>query len=72
MVTIHFRLRELDAVELTLTTPQPLADILAQCSAKVGIELGGVITVRDGQVLTAQSLVEDGDELEVFPAISGG
>jgi sulfur carrier protein ThiS len=45
---------------------------LLQCRSLTGIEIGGVIAIRQGQVITKNSIVEDGDEIDIFPAISGG
>lgn len=72
MVTVNFKLSEAGSVRLDIAGPEKLEQVLEQCAARAGIELGGVIAVRNGRVITVQNLVADGDEIDVFPAISGG
>lgn len=46
------------------------------CSTLTGIELGGIIAIRNGKghgkVIKENTVVEDGDEIDIFPAIFGG
>jgi sulfur carrier protein ThiS len=72
MVIINFKMTDIGRVEVAVEKQQPLASILLQCSKMTGIKIGGVIAVRQGQVITKSSIVEDGDEIDIFPAISGG
>lgn len=72
MVTLHFRLYGIGSVHIDTAGPEKLEDILKRCAAEAGVELGGVIAIRDGKVLPVQDLVQDEDVIEVFPAISGG
>lgn len=72
MVTVNFKLSDVGSVQLDIGGPEKLEQVLEQCAALAGIELGGVITVRSGRVITGRTLVEDSDEIDVFPAISGG
>jgi sulfur carrier protein ThiS len=72
MVIINFKMTDIGRVEVAVEKQQPLAAILLQCSKMTGIKIGGVIAVRQGQVITKSSIVEDGDEIDIFPAISGG
>jgi sulfur carrier protein ThiS len=72
MVIIDFKMTDIGRVEVAVEKQQPLEMVLLQCSKLTGIEIGGVIAVRQGQVITKNSIVEDGDEIDVFPAISGG
>lgn len=72
MVAIAFRLSEVGRVELTLTGPERWESILQRCIAKSGVDPGAVISVRRGTVLSNDDLIEDNDEVDVFPAISGG
>lgn len=43
-----------------------------KCAAKATIQLGGIIAIRNGSVIQKSDLVENGDEIDIFPAISGG
>lgn len=57
---------------MPLSKQETLATVLQQCRRQAGIEFGGIIAVRCGKVMTKSDLVLDGDEIDVFPAISGG
>ena len=72
MVTINFKLSDIGRIELGLKKHETLETVLQQCIAQAGFELGGIIAVREGKVLKKTDLVEDQDEIDVFPAISGG
>ncbi|MGB3221900.1 MAG: hypothetical protein WBB23_03785 [Desulforhopalus sp.] len=72
MVIVNFKMTDIGRVEVAVEKQQPLATVLLQCSNLTGIEIGGVIAIRQGQVITKESIVECGDEIDVFPAISGG
>jgi molybdopterin converting factor small subunit len=72
MVIVNFKLTDIGRIETSLGKPETLATVLQQCRRQSGIELGGIIAVRCGQVITINDLVRDGDEIDVFPAISGG
>lgn len=72
MVTVNFKLFEIGRIEVSIEKHETLATLLRHCTAQAGIELGGIIAIRKGKVLKKNDLVEDGDEIDVFPAISGG
>jgi sulfur carrier protein ThiS len=72
MVIINFKLTDVGRVEVAVEKQQTLEMILLECSRLTGREPGGVIAIRQGKVITRTSIVEDGDEIDVFPAISGG
>lgn len=72
MVTVTFRLSEAGTIKLKLTEPQPLETVLKKCAETANIELGGFIAIRDGKVITAETLVAENDTIDVFPALSGG
>ena len=72
MVTFNFRLTARGKVQFPLAGPEKLEIALQQCAAGEGIRLGGYIAVRKGTVVAADDLIEDGDDIDVFPAISGG
>lgn len=72
MVTVIFRLSEVGRVELTLSVSERWESVLQRCRVQTGVDPGAVIAVRRGTVLGKDDLVEDGDDVDVFPAISGG
>lgn len=72
MVGINFRLTDVGRVEIAVEGSEPLETVLRRCSVECGVALDGIIAIRNGRVLQEGSLVMDGDEIDIFPAISGG
>ncbi len=72
MVKVNFKLSDLDSVSLTIIESEKLKDLLERVSQKYGVELGDFIAIRGGKVITKDDLVLDNDEIDLFPAISGG
>lgn len=72
MVTVHFKLSELGRVQLDIITPTTFEEVLKLCVLKNGSSLGSVIAVKNGKVFNLQEIVENGDVIDVYPAISGG
>ena len=72
MVTVNFKLTDIGKIKIPFVKRETLATELQQCRRQSGIELGGIIAVRCGKVMSTNDLVRDGDEIDVFPAISGG
>lgn len=72
MVIVNFKLREATPVELELTQPELLGDVLERSAKIACLELGGVIAVRNGRVVSHKDLIHQDDVLDVFPALSGG
>lgn len=72
MVTVNFRLTEAGEVNVELNDPLPLAKVLDKAANLAGIELGGIIAVRSGQVITLETQINNNEIIDVFPAISGG
>ncbi len=72
MVKLHFKLSELGKLEIPLTRPETLDTLIVRCTADSREDIGGYIATRDGKVICGSTLVEDGDEITVLPAISGG
>ena len=72
MIIVTFRLSEAGRVEIPLAGPEKWGALVNRCAARAGVELGGILAVRNGTLLLGHDLVEDGDEIDVFPAISGG
>lgn len=72
MVSVTFRLSEIGRIEIPQSGPENWEALVARCAARAGVELGNILAVRNGTLLMGHDLVEDGDEIDVFPAISGG
>jgi len=72
MVTIHFRLTDTGRLQIPVEKPETLSAVLRQCTAQADFEPGGMIAIRKGRVLKESDLVQDGDEIDIFPALSGG
>jgi sulfur carrier protein ThiS len=72
MVTVNFRLTDAGEVEVEVNESKTLEWLLKKSAAQAGIEVGGVIVIRDGKVITAETMIDDGDKIDVFPALSGG
>ena len=72
MVAITFRLSEIGRIEIPLAGSEKWKAVIDRCTTLTGVEPGAILAVRKGTVLRGQDIVEDGDEIDVFPAISGG
>ncbi len=72
MVSVNFKLTDIGKIEVSIKKQQTLATVLQHCRTLTGVELGGIIAIRSGKVIREHTLIEDGDEIEIFPAISGG
>lgn len=72
MVTFRFKLSDRADLEIPLSGPENLGDLLDRVSRDTGMKLGGVIAVRQGKVVAGHQAVEDQDSIEIYPAISGG
>ena len=72
MVSVNFKLFDLGRIEVCIERPEPLGTVLQRCVATADIELGAIIAIRGGVVIQGSQLVEDGDSIDIFPAISGG
>lgn len=72
MVTLVFKLSDSGSVQMEVAEPQPLDRVLQKCAAEKDIDLGGFIAIRNGEVITGETIVEDNDIIDIFPAISGG
>jgi len=72
MVKVTFKLSDAGTVNLEIDQPVKFDEVLKKSALKANVELGGFIAVRNGKVITADDFVEQNDEIDVFPAISGG
>ena len=72
MVKVCFRLTDIGEVEVETGGSQTFDWVLKTSAAQAGVDVGGVIAIRDGKVITAETLIHDGDTIDVFPALSGG
>ena len=71
MVTLTFKMSALGTVSLELAEPETLATLIGRCSA-ADIDPGGCIAIRNGTVIRPETMIFDGDEITILPAISGG
>lgn len=71
MVTILFKLSDSPPAQLELDQPQKLAELVRRCG-DTGTAPDGYIAIRGGKVITPETLISDGEEITIFPAISGG
>jgi molybdopterin converting factor small subunit len=72
MVVVNFKLSALGRVETALQGVQTWRELLLHSSASDTLTPEGVIALRRNQILSPGDLVRDGDEIDVFPALSGG
>ena len=72
MVTIHFKLQDIKSIQIAIDGPQTFAAILQHCLPNTGFEPDGLIAVRNNRIISKADWVEDLDEIDVFPALSGG
>ena len=72
MVTIHFRLTDIGRLDVHVEKPETLTAVLRLCTAQADFAPGGIIAICKGRVLKESDLVQDGDEIDIFPALSGG
>lgn len=69
MVIFVFKMCERGRVELEIQQPEPLSVLLGRLE---NVQVEGLIAIRAGKVLSADTLVADGDSVDLFPAIAGG
>lgn len=72
MVNLAFRLSDRGEVELDLVQPTSLEKTLELCSEILGEPVGEVIATRKGKVIALTDLVQDDDNIVLYPALSGG
>jgi sulfur carrier protein ThiS len=64
---VRVKLRNPDR-EVDVAGGRPVRDVLAE----LGVNPDTVLVIRSGELVTRETRVEDADELEVRPVISGG
>ncbi len=64
---MRVRLRNPDR-DLDVPGGRPLRVVLQQ----LGVDVDTVLVIRDGELITRETRVEDADALEIRPVISGG
>lgn len=72
MVKVTFKLSDTGTVSLDIAQPEKLGNIIKKAAIIAGVKLGGFIAVRNDKVVTTDGLIGPDDEIDVFPAISGG
>jgi sulfur carrier protein ThiS len=64
---VKVKLRNPDR-EVDIAGDRPVRDVLAE----LGVSPDTVLVIRAGELVTRETRVDDADELEVRPVISGG
>jgi molybdopterin converting factor small subunit len=72
MVTINFKLMDIGSIEVDIHKPEPMEKVLQLCDTCSKVDFRAIIAVRNGTIMKGHDLVEDGDIINIFPAISGG
>ena len=72
MVKVTFKLSDTGTVTIKIDQSVRFDKVLKKAARIAGVKLGGFIAVRNGQIITVDDPVDPDDEIEVFPAISGG
>lgn len=77
MVAINFKLSDIGKIEVPLKEDETLVQVLDKAVllaevAPANLKLNGLMVIRRGRVLRENDLLTDLDEIEIFPAISGG
>lgn len=72
MVTVNFKLIDSDPVQLPVNGPETFEKILQRCAASPQIDSVNYIAIRNNTLISLTDLVEDLDEIDIFPAIAGG
>lgn len=72
MVIVNFRLSEIGRMEIPLTGQEKWEILAGRCATQAGVELGSILAIRKGTLLRGHDLIGDGDEIDVYPALSGG
>lgn len=72
MVTVNFKLSDKGTMKLDVSKPESFTSILERCVTCPEREVGAFIAVRDNRVIAGEDIILDFDEIDVFPALSGG
>jgi len=72
LVKINFKLSDIEPMEIQIKRPETLDHVLTLCREQASIDIGEFIGIRNSRVITGEQIVENGDEINIFPAISGG
>ncbi len=72
MVKVNFKLSDLKPLEIQIDKPETLAHVLALCREKTSMDIGEFISIKNSRVITLDQIVKNNDEIDIFPAISGG
>jgi sulfur carrier protein len=64
---VRVRLRNPDR-DVELSGGRPLREVLRE----LGVDPDAVLVIRDGELITRETRLADGDAIEIRPVISGG
>ena len=72
MVTVNFKLMDIGTITVDIHKPEPMAKVLQLCGTTPSVDFATIIAVRNSRIVKRDEMVEDGDSIDIFPAISGG
>ncbi len=72
MVTVNFKLMDIGTIHIDIHKAEPMEKVLQLCGGKATVDFDTIIAVRRSTIVKRTDLVEDGDVIDLFPAISGG
>lgn len=72
MVTITFKISELGIVKVNLNRKMKLSEVLDEIHHNYDEKMGDIIAIRSNKVMRLDDIVNDDDEIVIFPALSGG
>jgi molybdopterin converting factor small subunit len=72
MVVVTFKMSELGTVEVNLNGKMKLSEVLDEIYHSYDEKMGDIIAVRSNKVMRLDEIVNDDDEIVIFPALSGG
>ncbi len=72
MVTVNFKLMDIGTITVDIHKPETMVKVLQLCDTTPGVDFATIMAVRNSTIVKRDDLVEDGDVIYVFPAISGG
>ncbi len=72
MVTVNFKLMDIGTIRVDIHKPETMAKVLQLCCTKPNVDFATIMAVRNSTIVKIDDLVEDGDVIDIFPAISGG
>jgi len=63
---------DIGTINVDIHKPEPMAKVLQMCGTQPSVDFATIMAVRNSTIVKRDDLVEDGDSIDIFPAISGG